>query len=509
MRITYSIIYLLLIFALTVCGMTALRSNGKTRRSVALLEFSLIPPVLGNMLIVGTSLKCTSLIGCYLYYLGMDLVMFALVNFTNSYCQGTGDGTRKPTVIYILIGIDAVQMLLDTVTHHAFEVKKIMVENAPYYKMIPHWGQTLHRIIDYFAFFCVLLLFILASIKTPKISRERYTVILITMIAVSMLLSYNIFFQYAIDRSMIGFGVFGITIFYFSTKYKPLRLLDKVLSNIVSGLSDSFYVFDPNGSCVWANEQGCRLVGLSSGNYDAVTAKLMEMFGDDLHLEDHTVNRKVMEGSDSRFYILEENQVMDSKGRCDGSYIRIQDVTEGEQKLKEQEEQIGQISMEAYKDPLTGVGSKVSYIKKVSELNSKLIGGNLQIAVVMVDMNGLKNINDSHGHKAGDAYIMGCCHLICDTFKHSPVFRIGGDEFVVILQGKDYEERVQKTEALRNAYSESYSDTAKEPWLRFSAAVGMAENAYDDFSFELIFKRADKAMYDDKKRFKEKYGTAR
>jgi hypothetical protein len=93
MRITYSIIYLLLIFALTVCGMTALRSNGKTRRSVALLEFSLIPPVLGNMLIVGTSLKCTALIGCYLYYLGMDLVMFALVNFTNSYCQGTGDGT--------------------------------------------------------------------------------------------------------------------------------------------------------------------------------------------------------------------------------------------------------------------------------------------------------------------------------------------------------------------------------------------------------------------------------
>ena len=56
--------------------------------------------MLGNLLIVGTSLRMTALIGCYLYYLGMDLVMFALVNFTNQYCQGIGDGTQKPWLRY-------------------------------------------------------------------------------------------------------------------------------------------------------------------------------------------------------------------------------------------------------------------------------------------------------------------------------------------------------------------------------------------------------------------------
>ena len=78
---------------------------------------------------------------------------------------------------------------------------------------------------------------------------------------------------------MIGFSAFGIIIFYFAILYRPLRLLDKVLSNIVSDLSDSFYVFDPNGSCIWANEQGCRLAGISGSKYAEISARLTEMFG--------------------------------------------------------------------------------------------------------------------------------------------------------------------------------------------------------------------------------------
>ena len=127
----------------------------------------------------------------------------------------------------------------------------------------------------------------------------------------------------------------------------------------------------------------------------------------------------------------------------------------------------------------------------------------------MVDMNDLKKINDVHGHKAGDMYIKGCCHLICETFKHSPVYRIGGDEFVAILQGQDLENRQSLVEGLRNDLSEAYSNEDLDPWLRYSAAVGMADYASDDNTFELVFKRADQAMYEDKKRFKEQHGSYR
>ena len=509
MRITYCYIYLLLIFSLLGCGILARKSDRPTRDAVAFLETALIPPVLGNLLIVGTSLRMTALIGCYLYYLGMDLVMYALVNFTNQYCQGIGDGTQKPTLMYVLLAADAVQMMLNPFAGHAFSLTEIEVDGAAYYKMIPFWGQTVHRVIDYFVFACVLLIFILAAVKTPKISRERYTVLLVTMIVVSLVLTYNIFFQYAIDRSMVGFGAFGIVIFFFAIRYRPLRLLDRVLSYIVSDLSDSFYVFDPNGNCIWANEQGCRLAGITGERYEQIAKKLMTMFGDAGQSDEHIAKRKIGEGAEARFYILEENQVRDSRGRLDGSYLRIQDVTEGEQMLQAREEQLGQISQEAYKDPLTNVGSKIAYSRKVGELNETLAKEQIQFAIVMVDMNNLKQINDAYGHKAGDLYIKGCCHLICDIFKHSPVYRIGGDEFVAILQGSDFQTRQENTAALRAAFAEAYQNEAQDPWLRYSAAVGMAENASDDCTFELVFKRADKAMYEDKKQFKKRHGSYR
>ena len=59
-------------------------------------------------------------------------------------------------------------------------------------------------------------------------------------------------------------------------------------------------------------------------------------------------------------------------------------------------------------------------------------------AVAVFDINDLKQVNDLYGHQAGDKYIKDGCAIICNTFKHSPVFRIGGDEFAVVIQGSDY-----------------------------------------------------------------------
>lgn len=181
------------------------------------------------------------------------------------------------------------------------------------------------------------------------------------------------------------------------------------------------------------------------------------------------------------------------------------DKERAENDIKDKEKQIGQISREAYRDPLTGVGSKAAYSRKISELNG-LIGKHEDavFAIVMVDVNRLKQINDNYGHSFGDAYLRGCCHVICDVYKHSSVYRIGGDEFVVILEGEDYEKRLKRLSQLKAEFDKAGSDTSADPWLRFSAASGMAERASDDNSVELVFKRADKAMYEDKMEFKKR-----
>ena len=70
------------------------------------------------------------------------------------------------------------------------------------------------------------------------------------------------------------------------------------------------------------------------------------------------------------------------------------DKIKAEQDIKDKEKQIDQLSEENNKDTLTGVGSKYAYARKVDELNQNLADGNAEFALVMVDMNNLKKVND-------------------------------------------------------------------------------------------------------------------
>ncbi len=94
--------------------------------------------------------------------------MLALVNFTNAYCTGIGDGTQKLTVMYVALGADAVQLLLNPFFGHAFSIERSMVADGVYFRLVPHMGLTIHRVVDFGVLLCVILIFTLASVVTPK-----------------------------------------------------------------------------------------------------------------------------------------------------------------------------------------------------------------------------------------------------------------------------------------------------------------------------------------------------
>lgn len=184
--------------------------------------------------------------------------------------------------------------------------------------------------------------------------------------------------------------------------------------------------------------------------------------------------------------------------------------TKAENDIRNKDNRIGQLSNETNRDPLTGVGSKSAYLKKLSELNRKMSSNEpYKFAFIVVDMNNLKYINDTHGHKAGDLYITGSCNMIGDVFTNSPVYRIGGDEFVAILTDEDYNDRHALVEKLKSDYEEAHGGEDKDPWERYSASVGMSERKAEDTTVEDVFKRADKAMYEDKEIFRKNNGRYR
>jgi len=86
----------------------------------------------------------------------------------------------------------------------------------------------------------------------------------------------------------------------------------------------------------------------------------------------------------------------------------------------------------ARRDELTGVRNKTAYNELETSMQDSINKGMdyLPFAFVVCDANNLKKINDTEGHAAGDEYIKSCAMLLCNIFDHSPVFRVGGDEFV-------------------------------------------------------------------------------
>ena len=129
--------------------------------------------------------------------------------------------------------------------------------------------------------------------------------------------------------------------------------------------------------------------------------------------------------------------------------------------------------------------------------------------MIMADINNLKYINDNFGHKTGDEYIKGCCNILSANCKYSDVYRIGGDEFMIILQGKDLEEYETIFANLTDAFDRTYNNAETEVYNRYSASLGMASLEEKDTNINDVVKRADSEMYIAKSKFKTKHGSYR
>ena len=147
-------------------------------------------------------------------------------------------------------------------------------------------------------------------------------------------------------------------------------------------------------------------------------------------------------------------------------------------------------------DELTGVKSKRAFATMEMELNRQIeVGTALEFAVGIFDLNGLKEVNDKYGHRAGDEFLKKCSSIICEIFVHSPVFRVGGDEFAVIAQGSDYE----NIEKLMDKLNKSNLQNLKKNDVVIAGGIAVYEN---DRNVDAVYERADARMYEDKKRLK-------
>ncbi|MBE5845745.1 MAG: GGDEF domain-containing protein [Butyrivibrio sp.] len=185
----------------------------------------------------------------------------------------------------------------------------------------------------------------------------------------------------------------------------------------------------------------------------------------------------------------------------------VTDILHAEQEAATVKQREAQMRTLANSDALTGIRNKTAYDKELEKLAIELdFNEDYIFGIGMIDLNFLKKINDTYGHSKGDAAIKRLSGIVCTVFAHSPVFRIGGDEFAVVLRGQDYENRDQLKDLfieMTSGYEDKSDTVYLDPWDQISAAIGIA--SYDktiDRTVEDVFKRADNAMYEMKKAMK-------
>lgn len=164
---------------------------------------------------------------------------------------------------------------------------------------------------------------------------------------------------------------------------------------------------------------------------------------------------------------------------------------------------IDYINSLAYLDKLTDIQNNTAYIHAVSEIKQEIEKGTAEFAVAVIDLNGLKYINDNYGHDSGNWFIITAAELICDVFGKDNVYRTGGDEFAVLLRNE------QTADADR--LEKQFFDLLEEPRRNIKVSAALGVSVYDrssDNDYDAVFRRADKLMYECKEQMKSRGETS-
>lgn len=229
------------------------------------------------------------------------------------------------------------------------------------------------------------------------------------------------------------------------------------------------------------------------------------VFAEDYPMVAHAMEREILlkNLNDSGRFLIHYRLILDNRPQ----YVSLQAV-----KLKEDpihivvavsnidssrkvelefEEALGSAIDIANIDPLTGLRNKRCYAQKEMLLDEAIREKKgLSFSIAVCDVNGLKQINDDKGFKAGDAFIQDAGSVLRSVFKNSFIYRIGGDEFVIILENEDYKNR-DILMGMLDGIMENNRESG-----RVTMAYGISDYMPKlDNRVQDVFERADRMMY--------------
>ncbi|PCH58908.1 MAG: diguanylate cyclase response regulator, partial [SAR86 cluster bacterium] len=170
---------------------------------------------------------------------------------------------------------------------------------------------------------------------------------------------------------------------------------------------------------------------------------------------------------------------------------RVDNLVLNHRLLKELEEQQQHLERIAMTDQLTGLYNRHYLMDVAQKKIASIKRHSVKLSLIVIDIDFFKKINDAHGHTMGDLILTQVGGLFKElTRDEDVVARIGGEEFVILLDACSLKHAFTKAEEIRKALEEANFEN-----LNVTASFGVAQYGEDDKDFGALFMRADKATY--------------
>ena len=239
-----------------------------------------------------------------------------------------------------------------------------------------------------------------------------------------------------IDRSMIGYAVCGILIYYFSLEYLPIIFTDRMLASVVSNISDAIFFIDDHGNCIYFNKSAAFLLHLANRDFENAKKQLEQLVPEETFAgtEDTTGIKTVIVDKKEFSYKIERQQLYDNHHIYAGSFVSIQDRTMEEMQKKKDR-------YFSHHDSLTGLYNREYLIHKIEQQLAD--DPDTEYVIVCSNIKEFKIVNDVFGRKTGNQMLINIAERIEHYVGNFAIYgRIENDRFAMLIRRKYFDEKL-------------------------------------------------------------------
>ncbi|MBS3779038.1 MAG: PAS domain S-box protein [Desulfovermiculus sp.] len=272
------------------------------------------------------------------------------------------------------------------------------------------------------------------------------------------------------------------------------------LNNILENSADAIAILDKRGKFIRWNKRAAELFGYTYKEIKQRTVfdfysdqfqmdKMMQLLRQQGYVRDYEISFQRKDGTEIPCSVS-VNLLKDDHNENIGSVSIVRDLSE----WKKTEQQLIYL---CYHDTLCGLYNRNFFEKEMNRLSD---GRYAPVGIIICDLDGLKFVNDTKGHKSGDQLLCKAADILRATFRSSDIVaRIGGDEFAVLVTGADH----ATTEGLVTRLKKNvYDFNAHDPDTPMYMSIGSAVCQSHPIDMEGLFREADNRMYEEKMRMK-------